>query len=596
MSQVKSVLLATTMMLFPGLALAQVGPNEYPLGAVLPTGRTAPVGETVTAWASLINTSANAADCHINQWSSEDAPYLSAFHYQAYSTDGLSAQGAPDTPVSVAGGGSQNFLLTFVASQPFAPRDIELGFGCSRTSGNADMVWGPVMTGTNTFKLAATSAATPDVLVVADSTSKDAIVHLPSYGGVEAMALAALNIGSDTASGSMYAVPDFGEDRLLPFTLTICETNPADGTCLAPPATEVLTSMGSGVPRTFTIFASGDQEAGAQLYPDIAKIGVTFYDAPASGMSVAGGADPVLLSGPASGTRYGASSLALESPGPGPGYPGLGGPFEAVLMQENGTWWTGRMIGDFNTSYNLGTMIGKFDLPGQDWSYYVYGIAQYTDAGGGKLAQTLTDSGRVQYSWVVFNDDAFPTERRRIQVSGDFDNERGFRLQLDQLDFSTLSAPKLDSVKEALSGPVTVRGVPHQDWKHDLTDGSLIGHYGVNGNPGSDIAVDSHMAISGSFADGVGGTCVVTGNSLLRDDVEPNANQRNDFKVGMYVSGCAFPDGFYSGLGSRMLGAATAMGLDPDSLWIVMFHYLDTGGRAVFDQPMDLILVPQTPS
>lgn len=595
MTHLKSMLFAGSMLFLPGIAMAQVGPGEYPLGAVLPSSRAAVVGATVTVWASLINMSANAADCHINQWSSDDAPYLTAFHYQAYSNDGASAQAAQDTPVSVPGGGSQNFLLSFVTSQPFTARDIELGFGCSQSSGHADMLWGPRMTGTNTLRLTSVAGSTPDIITVADTTSRDGVVHVGPNG---AMAVAALNIGDAVGSESVYVVPDFGTDKALPFTLAVCETNPSDGTCLSGSGSSFITADMSAGTKTFSVFVSQipGSPAGAMLYPDIGKIRLGFYydtatDKPETGMS----APMTALPGDA-GTEYGSTALAAEAAGPGQSYMGPLGPYEAALLHSNGYWWHGKAVGAWQAPSDS-LIVGKFDLPDKDWSYYIFVRPGVVKDGEGQVQSDFSNGAGDMHTFVVFNDGAFPTERRSVNVSGTFEHLRGFNLMMAETGYTTLDLPASSNSKvkdEHLDGPpVNVRGTQHLEWNHDLSGTALSDYfYHPYNDPYNGISISPSMMVSGSFDDGAGGRCYINSGNII-----PNADGYNSFFLQFTVSagsGCTANTGTYEGAGARMYSASGDW--DPNSLWALVYRTMDLSHNVTNDTPTELLLAADPPN
>lgn len=595
MARLKSLLFACSMLCLPGMAMAQaygVGADEYPLGAVLPSSRVASVGTPITVWASLYNTSANAADCHINQWSADDAPFLSSFHYQAYSSDGTSAEAAQDTPVSVPGGGSQNFLLSFVTSQSFTARDFELGFGCSQTSGNADMVWGPVMTGTNTLRLISVSGATPDIISVADTTSGDGVVHVGIGGN---MAVAALNIGDPAGSENVYVVPDFGPDQLLPYVQIVCETNPADGTCLPGSGSSFITAdMSAGV-KTFSVYVSPNpaSPAGSMLYPDIGKLRLGFYFKPASDDAPETAASAPMTAIPSNaGTEYGSTALAISAFGPGPDFVGPVGPYESALLQSNGGWWYGKAVGAWQAPYDS-MIAGKYSWPGADWSYFVFVRPGVAKDGDGKVLPDFGNGTGDMHTFVVYNDGAFPAERRSVKVSGTFEHRRGFNMMMAETAYETLAQPVVAGIKgdtEHLSGPVNVRGTQHLEFEHDLTGTALSDYfYHLNGDPYTGISISPSLQVSGSFTDHLGGRCYINEGSIA-----PNTNGYNSFMLSFVVSdGCAVSSGTYEGPGVRMYSASGSW--EPYSLWALVYRTMDLSHSATNDSPVELILAADPP-
>ena len=68
-----------------------------------------------------------------------------------------------------------------------------------------------------------------------------------------AFAVATSNVG---AAGSI-AVSADTDAASLPITISLCQTNPLSGACLAPPAASVTTDIGANATPTFAIFGTG---------------------------------------------------------------------------------------------------------------------------------------------------------------------------------------------------------------------------------------------------------------------------------------------------------------------------------------------------
>ena len=65
--------------------------------------------------------------------------------------------------------------------------------------------------------------------------------------------MATVNVG---ASGSITATADTGA-ATLPVNISLCQTNPAMGACLSPPASTVMTTINANATPTFGIFVAG---------------------------------------------------------------------------------------------------------------------------------------------------------------------------------------------------------------------------------------------------------------------------------------------------------------------------------------------------
>ena len=74
-------------------------------------------------------------------------------------------------------------------------------------------------------------------------------MHLNSTG---VFAVATVNVGS---TGTITATADTGSAS-LPLVITLCETNPSTGVCLAPPGSSVTTVMAANATQTFAVFVT----------------------------------------------------------------------------------------------------------------------------------------------------------------------------------------------------------------------------------------------------------------------------------------------------------------------------------------------------
>ncbi|MCK7491153.1 MAG: hypothetical protein MZW92_04920 [Comamonadaceae bacterium] len=94
-----------------------------------------------------------------------------------------------------------------------------------------------ILTGINTLLLSASNTATPDVIALAATTTRDGIANIPGAFGTGAFAVASANVGSGDA---ITATADTGS-AVLPVHLTLCQTDSGTGGCLRPPASSVST-------------------------------------------------------------------------------------------------------------------------------------------------------------------------------------------------------------------------------------------------------------------------------------------------------------------------------------------------------------------
>jgi pimeloyl-ACP methyl ester carboxylesterase len=226
------------------LSELQFTPSQRTLAAVLPSSRSVQVGATATAFATIINLGPGVAtNCEITPLSSVPA----LFAYQTTDPATNQVTGSATTPVDVAVGAAQSFVIAFTPTAAFLPTDVHLSFHCA----NSDRA--PIQTGLNTLLLSASATPVPDLVALAATLTNDGIVDIPGTTGRGAFAVATANVG---AGETITASADTGT-TLLPVSLVMCETDPASGGCLAPPAGSVTTAIGSGATSTFGIFVTG---------------------------------------------------------------------------------------------------------------------------------------------------------------------------------------------------------------------------------------------------------------------------------------------------------------------------------------------------
>ena len=82
-------------------------------------------------------------------------------------------------------------------------------------------------------------APVPDLVALAVTLTNDGIVDIPGTTGTGVFAVATANVG---AGETITASADTGT-TLLPVSIVVCQTDPASGGCLAPPAGSVTTAI-----------------------------------------------------------------------------------------------------------------------------------------------------------------------------------------------------------------------------------------------------------------------------------------------------------------------------------------------------------------
>jgi len=216
--------------------------------AVLPSSRSGTVGSTLTAFVTLINGGAQPAEaCSIGLISNVAA----TLSYQTTDPATNAPVGGPDTPIDIAAGAAQSFVVSLLLEAAFEPQDTELAFSCS----NADTV--TPLSGLNTLLLSASATPVPDVIALAATVSNDGIARLDASGN-SAFSVASVNVG---AAGALTVRADTGATS-LPVTLAMCQSDPVTAACINPanPTFDPISVdiEANGTP-TFSVFVSSSQ-------------------------------------------------------------------------------------------------------------------------------------------------------------------------------------------------------------------------------------------------------------------------------------------------------------------------------------------------
>jgi photosystem II stability/assembly factor-like uncharacterized protein len=238
---------------------------DSPLAAaVLPSSRSVEVGTTATAFATIINASqSTASGCGLAMSTSIPATFL----YQTTNPATNALTGSPNTPVNIAAGSAQTFLFALTPTAAFDPIDAQLDFDCTGVTPVA------VLPGINTLLISGSATPVPDVIALVATARNDGILHIPGASGSGAFAVATDNLG---AAAAITAAPVLSASS-LPLTVTVCQTNPGSGQCLAPPTASVTATVDFGDTPTFGFFATAS--AAIPFDPANSRISCQFTDA-----------------------------------------------------------------------------------------------------------------------------------------------------------------------------------------------------------------------------------------------------------------------------------------------------------------------------
>ncbi len=145
------------------------------VAAVLPSSRSAMIGEPVTAFVSVVNAGPVAVDS-VGVFLRTPIPATLVFHATDPATNIPTRP--PGVPVSLAPGRTQSFAIVLTADAPFAPTIVEFDFAPL----GADRV--TAIPGVNTLLLSASAAPAPDIVALGVTASRDGTLHASVSGAL----------------------------------------------------------------------------------------------------------------------------------------------------------------------------------------------------------------------------------------------------------------------------------------------------------------------------------------------------------------------------------------------------------------------------
>jgi hypothetical protein len=235
------------------------------VAAVLPSSRSVKVGNTATAFATIINSGSTAATgCALAPITSVPANFL----YQTTNPLTNALIGSPNTPANIAAGALQTFVFALTANAPEAPLDVAIGFACSGLDAAV------INSGLNTLLFSSSATPVPDIIALGGTAQNDGTLHIPGASGSAAFVVATINLGSGATITAAPFGPSFAP---LPLSLNICQTNPQTGQCISPMGPSVSTAINPNATPTFAIFATATGSVPFQ--PATNRINVRFTDA-----------------------------------------------------------------------------------------------------------------------------------------------------------------------------------------------------------------------------------------------------------------------------------------------------------------------------
>jgi hypothetical protein len=217
--------------------------------AILPTSRAGTLGGVLTAFATAINSgSQRAIGCIVR---SEQASRANVT-FQETDPATNTPIGAPNQPVNIPPGGRKSFVFTMVSQSPQLG-DPDFNGPVQIQCANA------FTTGSNlASNFALTSLATvtvADMISIGATSTNDGIVNVtPATGGAFSVATVNIGVPAQITARATYSRPFGEDDPARQFVSFICETVPATGQCLSPPAVSDAFDAQPNVPHTYAVF------------------------------------------------------------------------------------------------------------------------------------------------------------------------------------------------------------------------------------------------------------------------------------------------------------------------------------------------------
>ena len=178
--------------------------------------------------------------------------------------------GSANTPTSIAPGATQGFLIAFDSPndiQSIGAQLIVPSVECSERASEPSRLQIARLTSIpDGFE-----AGQPDIIAIGVTPSGDGIVRVPQAGGVEVLAVAAVNIGSQASVRVNAYLSEIGG----PISAPVCETG-TDGACLAPPESFLDVTFEADEVKTFSLFPQLNPDRGLLFAPDAFRVGVRF--------------------------------------------------------------------------------------------------------------------------------------------------------------------------------------------------------------------------------------------------------------------------------------------------------------------------------
>ncbi|GJL96806.1 MAG: hypothetical protein DHS20C06_06230 [Hyphobacterium sp.] len=214
--------------------------------SVLPASRSVRAGTAATAFATVINAGAqDALGCSIRP----AQPFDGTFEYSETDPATNDVTGLANALFGLASGTSRSFVIAATPAVGAVGESLDLTLRYDCMNGDA----APTIIGVNSLRLSFEAADQPDMIAVAITPDQNGVLTLDGTNRPGAFAVATANVGS---AGTLTVRPRISGLDASDMTLTICETNPATGRCLASRTASVQRNFGANETASFAIFAT----------------------------------------------------------------------------------------------------------------------------------------------------------------------------------------------------------------------------------------------------------------------------------------------------------------------------------------------------
>jgi hypothetical protein len=171
--------------------------------------------------------------------------------------------GPSNTPVDIAPGTSQSFIIGLTAQKeflgitqrPFPDGQVEFNYQCD------DNRSASTFPGINTLVLSYANTPQTDIIPIIAEPTNTGIFTIDPMSRTGAFAAAAINIGA--ADPHITIRPRLSMEYNM-ITLSICDTtNQPGGACINPPTSQIMMPYGANTINTYTVFAIADPDQAA---------------------------------------------------------------------------------------------------------------------------------------------------------------------------------------------------------------------------------------------------------------------------------------------------------------------------------------------